>query len=196
VARRHRARRGRGGGDGIQAARPSRARLATGGAALVVALGLAAAPALRAERLVGLLACAGGLGVLFLVYALVRGRASVVPWSLVALGGAYAGSLFLPERGIDREAPLVAAAFVLLAELAYWTLELGTPIEPEPGMLGRRVGVVAAATLGALVVAAAVTVAATVQVGGGVPADLLGVAAAVGALAIVTWLAQRQRAAP
>jgi hypothetical protein len=163
---------------------------------LLLALALAAAAPLRADRLGGLLACVGALGVVFLAYGLARGRSWAVPWSLLALGAAYAGSLFLPERGIDREAPLVAAGFVLLAELAYWTLELRSPLAPEPGMMARRASLVAAAGVGALVVAAVVAVATVVELGEGVLADLLGVAAAVAALAIVARLAQRGRSAP
>jgi hypothetical protein len=154
---------------------------------------LAAEPALRAAQLGGLLASVGGLAFVGFAYALVRGRAWAVPWVVVVLGGAYAASLFLPERGVDREAPLVAAAFVLLAELSYWTLELRTPISPEPGMLERRSVLVAAATLGGLLVAAVAVAATAIPLGGGVVGDLLGVFAAVLALAVVAWLAERGR---
>ena len=160
---------------------------------MALAVALAAAPALRADRLAGLLACVGAVGVAGFVYSLLRGSAGAVPWVVVVLGGAYAGSLFLPERGIDRDAPLVAAGFVVLAELGYWTLELRTPLSPEPGMLGRRGVLVAAAGIGALVVAAVAIVATAIPLGGGVMGDLVGVVAAVGALAVVAALADRGR---
>ena len=51
MARRRAARRDGGGGEGIQAPRPSRARLATGVAAFVAAAGLAVYPALQDIRL-------------------------------------------------------------------------------------------------------------------------------------------------
>ena len=165
-----------------------------GASALALAVGLAAVPALRAERLGGLLAAVGGLGVAGFAYGLVRGRAWAVPWAVVVLGGVYAGSLFLPERGVDRDVPLVAAAFVLLAELSYWTRELGVPLTPEPGMLERRTALVATAGLGALVVAGVAMVATAIPLGGGVLGDLLGVVAAVAALGVVAWLAERGRA--
>jgi hypothetical protein len=131
--------------------------------------------------------------VLWLAYAVLRGRAWALPWALVFLGAAYAGSLFLPDRGVDRQAPLVAAGFLLLAELSYWALELRTPVSPEPGMLSRRAVVVATAGLGALVVASVAVVATAIPLGGGVLVDLVGVAAAVAALAVVARLAQRER---
>jgi hypothetical protein len=160
---------------------------------VALAVGLAAMPALRADRLAGLLACVGAIGVVGFVFGLLRGYPGAVPWAVVVLGAAYTGSLFLPERGVDREAPLVAAGFVLLAELAYWTLELRTPLSPEPGMLSWRAVVVGAAGLGALLVAAIAIVATAIPLGGGVTGDLLGVAAAVAALAVVAGLADRGR---
>ena len=177
----------------MEATRPPRARFLTGALAVAVAVGLAAAPALRADRLGELLAAAGAVGVAGFVYGLVRARAWAVPWVVVVLGGTYAASLFLPQRGVDETAPLFAAAFLLLAELTFWTAELRAPLSPAPGMLERRVFVIAAATLGATLVAAFALTATAVPLGGGVLADLLGVAAAIGALAIVAWLAQRGR---
>jgi hypothetical protein len=194
VARRRAARVPGRGGDGIQAARPPRARLAAAAAAIALASLLAAAIALRADRLGGLLASVGALAVLSLAYGVLRGRAWTVPWALLLLGGAYAGSLFLSSPDVDREAPLVAAGFLLVAELAYWSLELRTPISPEPGMLGRRAALIVAAALGALVVASVAIVATAISLGGGVLVDLLGVAAAVAALVVVARLAQREQA--
>jgi hypothetical protein len=140
-----------------------------------------------------LLASVGAVGLVGFVYGLLRGFPGAVPWAVLVLGSGYAASLFLPERGIDREAPLVAAGFVLLAELAYWTLELRTPLSPEPGMLARRLVLLWAAALGALVVATLAIVATAIPLGGGVLGDLLGVAAAVAALAVVAALADRGR---
>ena len=156
-------------------------------------MALAVVPVIRADRLDGLLAFVGGIGVVGFVYGLVRGRTWSVPWAVVFLGVAYTGSLFLPERGVDGEAPLVAAAFLLLAELAYWTLELRTPIDPEPGMLERRTVLVATAGLGGLLVAAIAVAATAVRLGGGLAGDLLGIAAAIAVLAVVAHLAERGR---
>ena len=136
-----------------------------------------------------------GIGFVGFAWGLLRGRTWALPWAVVVLGTAYTASLFLPERGLDREAPLVAAGFVLLAELSYWTLELRAPISPEPGMLERRAMLILAATLGAMLVAAVALAATAVPLGGGALADLLGVIAAIGALGVVAWLAQRGRTA-
>ena len=88
----------------------------------------------------------------------------------------------------------VAASFLLLAELAYWTLELRTPLSPEPGMLERRAMLIAAAVIGGLLVATVAMVATAIPLGGGLAADLLGVVAAIGALGVLAWLAERGRA--
>ena len=166
----------------------------TGALALALAGALAAVPVTRAERLTGLLVALAGVGFVGFAWGLLRGRPWAVSWAVVVLGAAYTASLFLPERGLDRQAPLVAAGFVLLAELAYWTHELRAPISPEPGMLERRSLLIAAATLGAMVVASVALAATAVPLGGGALADLLGVIAAVGALGVVAWFAQRERA--
>jgi hypothetical protein len=158
---------------------------------LAVASALAAMPVLRADRLDGLLTAAGAVAVVSLAYGLLRGRTWVVPWCLLLLGAAYGGSLFLPERGVDEDAPFVALGFVLLAELAYWALELRTPIAPEPGMFVRRAALVAAAASGGLVVALLAIVATALPLGGGVLWNAVGVLAAAGVLAVVARLAQR-----
>lgn len=145
------------------------------------------------DRLAGLLAAVGGVGFLGFAYGLARSRSWSVPWAVVVLGAAYTGSLFLPEQGVDRHAPLFAAGFVLLAELAYWTLELRAPISPEPGMLEQRAALVVAVGLGALVLATVAVAATLVPLGGGVLADMLGVLAAIGAVGVVAWLADRGR---
>jgi hypothetical protein len=145
------------------------------------------------DRLAGLLATVGGVGFVAFAYGLARSRAWAVPWAVLVLGSAYAGSLFLPEQGVDRHAPLFAAGFLLLAELGYWTLELRAPISPEPGMLQQRAALVLAIALGALVLGALAIVATLVPLGGGVLADMLGVIAAIGAVGVVAWLAERGR---
>jgi hypothetical protein len=154
---------------------------------------LAVEPALRADRLGGLLAAVGGVGFLCFAYGLARSRSWAVPWAVLVFGAAYAGSLFLPEEGVDRHVPLFAVGFVLLAEFGYWTLELRAPISPEPGMLEQRAALVVAIGLGALVIATIAVIATLVPLGGGVLADLLGVAAAIGAVGVVAWLAERGR---
>ena len=166
----------------------------TGGMALALGLVLAAAPALRVERLGGLLAAVGVLGFVGLAYGLVRGRAWAVPWAVVVFGAAYAGSLFLPEGRVDRQAPFIAASFLLLAELSYWTLELRTPVSPEPGMLERRAVLIVGAAVGGLLLATLALAATAIPLGGGVLAHLLGVVAAIGALGVLAWLAERGRA--
>jgi hypothetical protein len=181
--------RGRGrGGDGIQAARPARAGVAAG--ALAVGTALAAYPALAADRLGWPLAATGVLGLLVLAWGAL-GSAAALPWALLLFGGAYAGSLFLPDDGPDPAAPVVAAGLIAVAELAYWAQELRAPTADEPGIVARRVLVVTGVAAAALVAAALVFTATALPLSGGLAWDAVGVGAAVAAFLLVARLARR-----
>ena len=112
----------------------------------------------------------------------------LVPAALVALGGGYATLLGLEGGALDERAPLVAAALFVVAELAYWSLELRDAVADEPGAYARRLALVAALGLGALAVGAGLL--AVVDAGGGIGLEVVGAAAAVAALAIVALAAR------
>jgi hypothetical protein len=113
----------------------------------------------------------------------------LVPAALVALGGGYAALLGLEGGALDERAPLVAAALFVVAELAYWSLELRDAVADEPGAYARRLALVAALGLGALAVGAGLL--AAVDAGGGIGLEVVGAVAAVAALAIVALAARR-----
>jgi hypothetical protein len=117
-----------------------------------------------------------------------------VPAALLALGGGYATLLGLEGGALDERAPVVAAALFLVAELAYWSLELREAVADEAGAYVRRLALLAALALGALAVGAGLL--AVVDAGGssGVGLEALGAAAAVAALAIVELSARRAAA--
>lgn len=117
------------------------------------------------------------------------GRTAAVPWAIAGLGVAYAATLSGDE--VDGRVPLYAAGLLLTAELAYWALQLRQAARDEPGMALRRV-------IGLLIAAAAALVAGTLLVAvarlplrGGLAVEAIGLAAAIGALAILFLAARR-----
>jgi hypothetical protein len=138
----------------------------------------------------------GAIAVLVLALALWRGWTTAVAWALVLLACGYALSLSLgPERAtIDAAAPVIAAGLLLVAELAYWSLELRDPGRWEGPLLARRLAVLGTLALVSLALGSVVVVFTTLETGSGVGLTLLGVAAAVATLAILAGLARRAAA--
>jgi hypothetical protein len=88
-------------------------------------------------------------------------------------------------------AAAVAAAIFGAAELAYWSLELRTPVVDEPGTYLRRIALLATLVLGAVGFGTLVLTLVEAVAAGGVALDILGVAAALGALALLALAARR-----
>lgn len=135
------------------------------------------------------MAAAGIFGSALLVVALVGRWADVVPWAIALLGGQYAASLLLRDAGIDGFAPLYAALLLVTAELAYWGLE----VKPTLGGVARRLASLLGLALGTAAVGAFVL---ALSEGGeerSFAFQLVGLLAAAGTLALLTWLAWRAR---
>jgi hypothetical protein len=131
----------------------------------------------------------GILGSAVLAVALVGRWPDVIPWAIALLGGQYAASLLLRDGGIDSLAPLYAAALLVTAELAYWGLE----VKPALGGVVGRLAVLLGLALGTAGVGALLL---GFSEGGnerGLTVHLVGLAAAAGVLALMTWLAWRSR---
>jgi hypothetical protein len=140
-----------------------------------------------------LVAAAGVLGLGVLLASLAFARPSGVAWALVLLAGEYGGALAAGEdTSVDAAAPLYAGGLLVLAELAYWSLELRGRGREERRVAVRRLTAVTALAICSVVVGAVVVVVTAVPLGGGLVWDAVGVAAAVGTLAIVALLARRQ----
>lgn len=94
---------------------------------------------------------------------------------------------------LDTRAAFVAAALLAVGELGYWTLELREAVADEPGLLLRRVALLAG--LAAVTVGIGVALLALVELvqADGRALEALGVVAAVAALALLA-LAARGRA--
>lgn len=126
-----------------------------------------------------------------LVAALVLGWSSLLPASLVLLGGIYAAQLGVDDAALDGASPMFAAGLYVTAELGYWSLEEREWVRAEPGEGLRRAGFVAALGLGSLLVASGMLVLVDAVRAGGLAVDVLGAAAAAAALIAVVVLARR-----
>lgn len=125
------------------------------------------------------------LALLVLGAALVLGWSSLVLASLILFVGTYATHLAGDNVPLDAKAPFLAAGLLVVAELAYWSLEERADVRGVPGDGLRRLGFVAFMALSALVVGAAlVAVAEAVRVES-LALDLFGAAAAVAMLLVV-----------
>jgi hypothetical protein len=167
----------------------ARSRVAEGTTALVgaAALGAVATLATPDHALPTLVLAVAGVALL--AGALGGGGPSLVALALGVLGAAFA-VLFAQRDDLDERAPLYAAGFLLVAELAFGALEERAAAY-ERGLALRRVTLLAVAALAAVAVAAGVLAAATLPVGGGLPLEALGVVAVVVAVLAVERLAAR-----
>lgn len=158
--------------------------------ALLVAVVIALTVVHRADaRHIPLLAL-GGAAVLLLAAALTVGSTSLLPWPFALLGAAYA--LSLADGPVDQWAPVFAGAFLLTAELAYWSLELRGRADNVEQLAERRAGSILALTIGATAVGGLVLAATAVRVGAGIVLDLAGALAAVGAAFVIAGAATRR----
>src|SRR6185503_2433741 len=114
-----------------------------------------------------------------------------VPISKRLLGGEYVAILGFETDVLDTQAPLVAGALLAVAELAYWSLELRTPVVDEAGTYLRRIALLATLVLGVVGVGAVMLTLVELVAAGGVAVDLLGAIAALGALALLALAARR-----
>jgi hypothetical protein len=150
------------------------------------AAGLAAYTALVDPALV----LSGAAGVALVLLAVTLGRAGLVAPGLVALLLAYATSLVARDSAaLDPVAPVVGGALLVVAELAYWSVELRGKEPEDRAVVVRRLATLAALTAGAIGLGAAVLAATALPAGGGLVWNVVGVAAAVAALALIARLA-------
>jgi hypothetical protein len=186
------ARLGPGGGEVIQALRAHRS-LSAGLAALALLAALAAYPALESEDLGAPLGVLGAAAGLLLAFGLVTRLAPLIPPALVLLGGGYALYLAIETETVDPWAPVYAAGLLVLAELAYASVEHQAAPD-EAAMLARRVATMVALAVGAVVLGTILLATASVGSGGGLAVHALGAVAAAAALALLALLAWRRRA--
>jgi hypothetical protein len=154
------------------------------------AAGLAVYAAL-VEPPLGLL---GAAGVVLVLLAVALGRAGLVAAGLVVVLAGYAASMVARDSAaLDPAAPLVGGTLLVVAELAYWSVELRGKESESRSVLVRRLAMLAALTAGAVGLGAGVLAATALPLGGGLVWNLVGVAAAVAALALIARLASVER---
>jgi hypothetical protein len=133
-----------------------------------------------------------GIGALIAVVLLAVGLAfsltSVFPWPLVILAALYAWTLGGGE--VDQWSPFYAGAFLAVAELAYWSVELRGRASDKERLNERRAGLIVVLALIGVVAGGFVLAATSLDIGSGIAIDLIGAAAAVGALVVVARLAR------
>ena len=118
----------------------------------------------------------------------------VLGWGLAALGAEYAVLFSAQGTSLDTLTPVYAGAFVLVAELAFWSVELRVAAWSDPTLAERRLAHLVGVCVGAAAVAALVLVVAAAAVGGGIALEAIGVAAAIGALVLLGVLVRRTAA--
>jgi hypothetical protein len=132
-------------------------------------------------------------GLLALLAAIVLGwTAFLLPASLAALGGLYGLQLLVDDWSLDLAAPLVAVALIVIAELAYWSLEEREQVEEEPAAAFRRLAFLALLALGTFLGAAALLALVDAVRTVGLAVDLLGAAAAAAVLLAIVLSARRR----
>jgi hypothetical protein len=120
-----------------------------------------------------------------LAAGLVLRRPIVIPAAIVLLVAPYVASLGFEVDGLDTRAPLLAALLYVVAELAYWSLELRGTLADEPGTYLRRVALLAGLAVVTIAGGTAVLALAEGVAAEGPAFEIAGAAAAVGAIALV-----------
>ena len=159
---------------------------------MVAAAGLAAYPAAQDIRLQPVALWLAVLGVFLLTLALVARSPGGIGFALVGLGSAYAVLFAAEGSHLDRVTPVYAAGLLFVAELAFWSIEARVAAWSDPELVVWRLARLAMVCAGAAVLAAVVVAeAAAANGGGGLLLEALGVAAAIGAVALVMALVRR-----
>jgi hypothetical protein len=114
-----------------------------------------------------------------------------IPVAITLLGAEYVAILGFEAEALDTQAPLVAGALLAIAELGYWSLELRGAVVDEAGTYLRRIALLATLVVGVVGIGAIMLTLVEVVAAGGIAVDILGAAAAFGALALLALAARR-----
>jgi hypothetical protein len=114
-----------------------------------------------------------------------------IPVAIALLGAEYVAILGFEAEALDTQAPLVAGSLLAIAELGYWSLELRGAVVDEAGTYLRRIALLATLVVGVVGIGAIMLTLVEVVATGGIAVDILGAAAAFGALALLALAARR-----
>jgi hypothetical protein len=155
---------------------------------VLAASAIAASAPLRDSAHAEVLVAVGAVGLLALCLGVALRWSAALAVGVALLGAQQGVRLALGPDALDAWTPLYAGGLLLSAELAWWSLEPRVRAWSQPGTAARRAATVVLGCMGATVVAALVLVAAGGPTGGGVALELVGVAAAAAALALVAYV--------
>jgi len=127
-----------------------------------------------------------------LVLGLVFGWPPLVALAIALAGAGYAAELAIDDAPLDRLAPVLAAAVIAAAELAYWSLEEREQVADDEGGRARHLAVVALLALGALLVGGVLLGLVDLVQTGSLATDVLGAAAAAAALLAIVAAGRRR----
>jgi hypothetical protein len=132
----------------------------------------------------------GLVGLLWLALGLAVRWGAAMALGVVFLGGEQALRLALGPGTVDPWTPVYAAGLLLTAELAWWSIEPRVPAWWDAEVLLRRLGTIVGVCAAGAIVAALIVLAAGAPLRGGLGLELVGVVAAIGAVAVVAGLAR------
>ena len=155
-----------------------------------MAAGVVVYGTVSAERFERLVLVVGAVGLLLLTLAVVVREAFSAAAGLAGVGAAYGLAAWTRGRDVPLEAPVVAAALLTSAELAFWSLERLVAKE-ERGVAGRRVALVLCLAAASVFVGAMLLVPAAASFRLGLGGDLLVTVAAVAVVAVALAVARR-----
>jgi hypothetical protein len=128
-----------------------------------------------------------GVGTVALLAGIVLRFPFAIPWSVLLVGSGYVLAR-VHHSVADGWAAIVGAALLLAAELAAWSIASDRRIREERAVLFRQSVTVAALVAGAALVSFLLVGAAAVSATAGLMLTGLGVAASVGAVAVILRL--------
>jgi hypothetical protein len=149
---------------------------------------------LRSDAHQPLLLFVGGLALPVLLGGLLLRWSAALTVAVALLGAQQAVRLALGPDALDSWTPLVAGALLLVAELAWWSIEPRVRAWSQPLLASRRLLTVVVACGGASAVSAVVLVASGAPLSGGVGLELVGILAATAAVAVVAFVARSKSA--
>ena len=128
-----------------------------------------------------------GIGALVLAAGILLRFPAAVPWAVLLVGAGYVVSR-ANYAVVDGWAAVVGGALLLAAELAAWSIASDRRIREERAVVLRQSLTVAALVVSAALVSFVLVGAAAVSAAAGLLLTAVGVAAAVGAVAVVLRL--------
>jgi hypothetical protein len=138
-------------------------------------------------RLAGVATALAGAALVLAAAALLLRWPVLIGWAVLVAGGGY----LIGREGravVDGRAAVVGVLLLLGAELAVWSIEHDKRVRADRAVVVRQAANLAGLALVALAVNAALLGAASLPGGNGIAVTLLGIGAAVGAIAIVVRL--------